>query len=837
LCVGSRQKLSDVREQITGSIGGIIEIDKLKVAGANQASLPMVEDPHVGGVVLSSSGSTGVPKLIVRSPASFYHRVAWTNDNFQIKPCEPCVQKSHMTTTHSLYEMLEPLLMGAPLHILPDVSKTGLSQFWKAVQLIKPQRLLLVPSLVQATVDNTDMLELLPDSLRMIVLMGEAPRASLCKKVLSAIPNVRKRFFSIYGSTEASSSMVLDIGAHFNAMPDCACLPLGCPIDSRIQTWVLDENGKSLVDNGSTGKLYFTGPQIFQRYLGAEELTMNAFYETTRSQLYWSSANHSIDMSIPKDKELQLFCTQDCVRISDKGQLECVGRSDDVVKVRGNRVQLSELDCHLERLAGVRQSMTLLISTSDDHEPVLVSFITPANINRDDVMAALSQRVPDYMMPQLMPLSAMPLTQSSKIDRIGLKALFMAQSDALTQTESPKKTLDSLGLVKNADPWELVEMGVIRDLYCFGVVGVIIAHWIMYVPVAPLDISARFLFAALGNNIWHIMIFPVALGYSDSKINDRDKCRVDSKDIMLVSLLWGLPWFHSLLSWQTPSFCLGREPTVLADSCMDFWQGPRVYLATMAFTRLYMKLLFRFQCPWILKLMSALLFSAMLDPFATAVRVHVGQPFAEACSVPLLDILGVTVRNNTQIERYVPSYAFGLLVLPLLTRFCKTHVPLSRMASSIAGVSCWMAFTVLSSFDASHSSPVGSDRSPYKGLPYAVELFGVRFIMFYPHLIRAWAMVVLLGYALLRFPLTGVPDIAKHNVMAGFLLSAATMQPRMMTSIGSLSAALQIPSLLVFWLFFMIVPAGLLQLVLRKWAILVEQVTQDDKKGGESATP
>ena len=62
---------------------------------------------------------------VVFGEASFYHRVLWNYSTFPLAPDEQCIQKSHLTTTHSLYEMFEPLLSGRTLHVLPDVGKVG----------------------------------------------------------------------------------------------------------------------------------------------------------------------------------------------------------------------------------------------------------------------------------------------------------------------------------------------------------------------------------------------------------------------------------------------------------------------------------------------------------------------------------------------------------------------------------------------------------------------------------------------------------------------------------------------------------------------------------------
>lgn len=162
-----------------------------------------------GGIVLSSSGSTGTPKLIRRMQSSFYHRIEWTHAALPYVPGDVCVQKSAMTTTHSLYELLEPLLAGVAVHVLPEVGQMGLDLFWQVVARLGVTRMIAVPTLLAATLAA----DLLPACVITITLMGEEPPRPLCEALAdrSATMTSPQRVYTIYGSTEASSSMVLDV--------------------------------------------------------------------------------------------------------------------------------------------------------------------------------------------------------------------------------------------------------------------------------------------------------------------------------------------------------------------------------------------------------------------------------------------------------------------------------------------------------------------------------------------------------------------------------------------------------------------------------------------------
>jgi non-ribosomal peptide synthetase component F len=89
-------------------------------ADSHKPRTAWVASPSRGGVLLTSSGSTGRSKLILRRQCSFSHRFEWTDATLPFGADEQCVQKSHMSTTHSLYELMLPLMSGVTVHILPD---------------------------------------------------------------------------------------------------------------------------------------------------------------------------------------------------------------------------------------------------------------------------------------------------------------------------------------------------------------------------------------------------------------------------------------------------------------------------------------------------------------------------------------------------------------------------------------------------------------------------------------------------------------------------------------------------------------------------------------------
>jgi amino acid adenylation domain-containing protein len=371
------------------------------------------EDPERIAFVLCSSGSTGRPKMIARSHRSFFHRLEWTWNEWPYADDEACEQKSHMTTTHAIYELFEPLLRGVGVHVIPDETVRDLEKFWDLVRETHVTRLLVVPSMLQVSLDLPGFVA---PPLRQVVLMGEYLQSRLAGQAISAFP-ATTALFSIYGSTEASSTLVCDLRKSWREGRE---LPLGRPIAPDVRPLVLDPDLEPVAP-GESGLLYMSGPALFEGYFRNPELTAAAF-------------------ATSRDGD-RLFNTQDQVRRTPDGEIEFVGRVDHTVKVRGFRVDLGEVERALLLQPGIRQAAVMLDGPASEN-PALVAFYAPA-VERNDVLVRLKEQLPPYMVPSaFVPSDSLPLTASGKLDRMRLLEDYrqrprpLAPTGKLTPTEA-----------------------------------------------------------------------------------------------------------------------------------------------------------------------------------------------------------------------------------------------------------------------------------------------------------------------------------------------------------------------------------------------------------------
>jgi len=223
------------------------------------------------------------------------------------------------------------------------------------------------------------------------------------------------QLFNVYGPTETTVwSSVYEVKE-----ANGSSIPIGRPIDNT-QLYVLDKQ-MNPVPFGVAGELYIGGDGLAEGYFGRPELTderfvSNPFYKTG-------------------DKfSGKIYQTGDLARYLPDGNLQCLGRIDNQVKVRGFRIELGEIESVLNRHAAVKEGIVSSVEVAAGNN-ILVGYVVPKreDFSIAEIQAYLKQDLPEYMVPTaFVMLEQMPLTPNGKVDRKALPA-----PEGLLQTTAP----------------------------------------------------------------------------------------------------------------------------------------------------------------------------------------------------------------------------------------------------------------------------------------------------------------------------------------------------------------------------------------------------------------
>jgi amino acid adenylation domain-containing protein len=303
--------------------------------------------------LIYTSGSTGRPKGVAVTHASLRHLVEAQVEAFRIEPHSKVLQFSSLSFDASVSEIFTALLSGAQLYTAPRKLLTPsrdllhLMERWGITTVTFP------PSVLSCFPHS----EL--SSLKTLVSAGEA-----CPPELVARWAPGRLFLNAYGPTECTvCATVAEITSEHERPP------IGRAI-GEARVYILDSNMHP-VPIGVTGELYVGGPGVARGYWGRPDLTASSF-------------RPDIFSGVPGSR---LYRTGDAACFLPNGEIEFLGRLDDQVKVRGFRIELTEVEAALRKEPALRDAAVAVAGSSAD-ERRLVAYVVPEGGNGDDRAAS-----------------------------------------------------------------------------------------------------------------------------------------------------------------------------------------------------------------------------------------------------------------------------------------------------------------------------------------------------------------------------------------------------------------------------------------------------------------
>nr|WP_064569436.1 non-ribosomal peptide synthetase [Gordonia sp. LAM0048] len=386
------------------------------------ATAPVTDDerraplaPADAAYTLFTSGSTGRPKGVTVSHAAIVNRLEWMRDWYSIKDSDVFVQKTPVTFDVSVWELFLPFAVGATL-VVAEPDRHGDPRY--LAELITAEKVSVihfVPSMLSVFLDVLGDRVGDLSSLRLTFTSGEALTAPVAQALVTALPH--NELHNLYGPTEAA----VDVTAHQVRAGETS-VPIGVPVPSTT-TFVLDSR-LQLVPSGVPGELYLGGVQLARGYasqpaLTAERFVASPFAAPARGDApdgdstAGDSAGGTEGFGDPGER---LYRTGDLVRWNARGQLEYLGRTDFQVKLRGQRLELGEVESVLMSAPGVLHAAATVAKVSGQAH--LVAYLAPASVDVDAVKSVVAQALPAYMRPTVwMTLEQLPLNSAGKVAR------------------------------------------------------------------------------------------------------------------------------------------------------------------------------------------------------------------------------------------------------------------------------------------------------------------------------------------------------------------------------------------------------------------------------------
>ncbi|KAF2444764.1 nonribosomal peptide synthetase-like protein 2 [Karstenula rhodostoma CBS 690.94] len=364
--------------------------------------------------VLYTSGSTGLPKAV-----SVSHRAVTQSllaHDRHIPPFSRFLQFAAPTFDVSIFEIFFPFYRGATLsgctrtHMVNDLPATIASLQVDAAEL--------TPTAVSNLLRGRKSVP----GLKLLLTIGEM----LTRDVVDEYGGTETRpsiLWGMYGPTEAA--------IHCTLQPSFSCTSpsanIGFPLDTVTAIIAAPVHqgdpmqGVKVLPLGEVGELVIGGPQVADEYLNRPELTVASFvHDATFGYLYR---------------------TGDKARLCSDGTLECLGRMvSGQVKLRGQRVELSEIEQTIIKVDGCYSAVAMVI------EDALIAFCAthPSTVSSMIMQKTCRQWLPSYMVPtEFISVDRMPQLPSGKVDRKALEAIYLDKGFRPTSPEPQPSSMSN----------------------------------------------------------------------------------------------------------------------------------------------------------------------------------------------------------------------------------------------------------------------------------------------------------------------------------------------------------------------------------------------------------
>lgn len=323
--------------------------------------------------ILYTSGSTGEPKGVALSHKNAVCFVNWAYEYFGVTNQDILSSHAPFYFDLSVFDIYVSIKAGAKLCLLPPAVSAFPASLVSYVEEKKITVWYSVPSVIVQLFRYGNLEKGKLGRLRIIIYAGEAFPVLPLKSLMHILPNAN--FFNLYGPTETNVITYYPI-----KLSDCnEEIPIGyaCPY---AKLWVITEEGY-IAKTGEKGELIVQSESLMKGYINKDEVTKKVIKEVKVDGLPNGVYYH----------------TGDIVKVVDEGQYQFVCRKDHMVKIKGFRVELEEIESVLRKHPLIKECLVKQI-VDEKIDPFLRAYVI-SDISPKEIIRFVKKYLPEYMIP------------------------------------------------------------------------------------------------------------------------------------------------------------------------------------------------------------------------------------------------------------------------------------------------------------------------------------------------------------------------------------------------------------------------------------------------------
>lgn len=346
--------------------------------------------------IMHTSGSTGVPKGVTISNRGVMDYAEWIEETFGINDTDIIGLNSPFHFDNSIFDVYTTLQTGAKTVIIPEVLFMYPDKLMEFVAEKEISCIFWVPT-VMISVANSGILETIKlPKMKNVLFAGEVMPNKQLNIWRKALPDCV--YTNMYGPTETNVCTYYIVDREFG---DSDPLPIGKACENLKVILLNDEN--KICEQGEQGEICIGTSGRSLEYWNAPELSAKVFVQNPVNTKY-------------HDK---IYRTGDLGYIGEDGNIMFMGRRDSQIKLRGNRIEMGDIEVAAASIDNVESACALFDA---DKQEIVLFIETAAEINARKFKMEIKKYVPAYMTPaRIVTMEKFPHTPSGKIDRVGLR--------------------------------------------------------------------------------------------------------------------------------------------------------------------------------------------------------------------------------------------------------------------------------------------------------------------------------------------------------------------------------------------------------------------------------
>ena len=391
-------------------------------------------------VMLYTSGSTGTPKGVQFAHSNTLVTTEWVKKYYAMDETSRVTSYASYGFDANVFDTYPAITSGACLYIIAEEMRLDF------------------PTLLRYYNDNGITHTVMTTQVgRQFALMGgqtTLKHLSVAGEKLTPLPAPTDFvLYNLYGPTEGSvvtSGFKMEPGVVYKD------LPIGVPVDN-LKVYVVDPQGRRL-PVGAVGELWIAGPHVTRGYLNRPEKTAEAYGNNPFSN---------------EPGYERVYRTGDIVRLLSDGNLQFVGRRDGQVKVRGFRVELTEIEEIVRRFPGVEDATVAAFDDPAGGKFLAAYIVSPTAVDKTALADFIRAEKPPYMVPAVvMQIDKIPLNQNQKVNKRALPVPVRDRGEIVPpKTETQRKIFDivaevvghtDFGVTTDFDTAGLTSIGAVR---------------------------------------------------------------------------------------------------------------------------------------------------------------------------------------------------------------------------------------------------------------------------------------------------------------------------------------------------------------------------------------